>query len=292
MSAQPYVTEDERWRAVRDRDEDADGHFVYVVRTTGVFSRPSCMARHARRSNVAFFALPAEARAAGYRACRRCRPEEPDLGERHAATVTRACRLIERSQPAPSLDELARTVGFSRFHFHRVFKAYTGITPHDYLAASRTAKVRQELVRAETVADAIYAAGFSSNGHFYAASDDMLGMTPSAFRSGGRGLSLRLAAGRCFLGPVLVAAADKGVCAILIGDPPAALRHQLQDLFPHATFDDTDAGFRRSVLRSLVGIPAPDPTLLPEDVYRIAFEHQVRQGLRGSVSSFVPRRAG
>src|SRR5215207_224921 len=247
--SEPYATDDDRWRAVRDRDEDADGHFVYVVHTTGVFSRPSCVARHARRAIVSFFAAPAQARAAGYRPCRRCRPEEPDLSERHAAAVTKACRLIEQSPSAPSLDELARLAGFSRFHFHRVFKSFTGITPHDYISASRTARVRRELVRAETVADAIYTAGFSSNGHFYAASDDMLGMTPSAFRAGGRGVSMRSVTGESFLGPVLVAAAPKGVSAVLIGGPPTELRRQLVDLFPNATVHDADARFRLSVLR-------------------------------------------
>ncbi|NVI91425.1 Ada metal-binding domain-containing protein [Actinomadura sp. BRA 177] len=183
---------DDRWQAVLRRDARADGEFVYSVTTTGVYSRPSCAARLARRENVIFFDTAAQAAAAGYRPCRRCDPDRSATSARNLALVIRACRDIDGAlgqdgAEAPSLDSLASGARVSRFHFHRMFKKATGITPRAYLSSSRARRVRTELLRASTVTDAIYNAGFNSNGRFYASAPDILGMTPTQFRAGGRG---------------------------------------------------------------------------------------------------------
>ncbi|MGH3873070.1 MAG: bifunctional transcriptional activator/DNA repair enzyme AdaA [Pseudonocardiaceae bacterium] len=289
-----YASDDQRWRAVQERDEQADGHFYSVVRTTGVYSRPSCVARPARRENVLFFSTVEQARAAGYRPCRRCRPDEPDLREHYASTVTKACRVIDESAEPPSLDELARTVGFSRFHFHRMFKALTGVTPHAYLSAGRACRVRRELSRAETVSDAIYSSGFNSNGHFYAASSEILGMTPTSFRSGGHGAMIRFVVGKCSLGPVLVAIADKGVCAVLLGKDRHALPRQLAELFPAADFVDPDSSLIELVTETLRRAEPPvlGRTSLPADVLGVALQQRVRQALRDVPVFTDARRAG
>src|SRR5258708_6622479 len=218
-----FTSDDARWAAVAGRDRQADGEFFYSVRTTGIYCRPSCAARLARRENVAFHANPEAAERAGFRACKRCRPNEAVPGARLAAAVARACRLVETAEEAPSLDAMADAAGMSRFHFHRAFKAATGVTPKAYAAAERARRVRAELPRSASVTAAIYDAGFNSSGRFYAASDAMLGMTPSRFRAGGKGTAIRFALGQCSLGAILVAQSDKGICAIMLGDDPAAL---------------------------------------------------------------------
>lgn len=216
------LDDDACWTAVKRHDRAADGTFFYSVRTTGVYCRPSCAARLPRRENVAFHRTCADAERAGFRPCKRCRPNEPALAETHAAAVARACRLIEEAEEALSLDALAQSAGMSRFHFHRVFKAVTGVTPKAYAAAHRGKRVREELAASNTVTEAIYGAGFNSNGRFYAAASDLLGMTPTQFRAGGSGHVIRFAVGQCSLGAILVAATDKGVCAIEFGDDPEA----------------------------------------------------------------------
>jgi len=276
-----FSTDDERWAAVVRRDRTADGTFYYSVRTTGVYCRPSCGARRARRENVRFHATPEAAARAGFRPCRRCRPHETGLAEQRAAAVAKACRLIETAEEPPDLEALATAAGMSRFHFHRVFKAATGVTPKAYAAAQRARRVRDELSRTETVTDAIYGAGFNSNGRFYAASSDLLGMTPTDFRSGGPGTSIRFAVGECSLGSILVAATDKGVCAILLGDEPEKLVRDLQDRFPRAQLIGGDRSFERLVAKVIGFVEAPRLGLdLPLDVRGTAFQQRVWQALR------------
>src|SRR6266571_5180329 len=225
----PFASDAERWAAVRRKDRDADGVFFYSVRTTGVYCRPSCAARLARRENVRFHASCEEAEAAGFRPCKRCRPNEAALAVRRAAAMAKACRLIETAEEMPNLASLAASAGMSRFHFHRVFKTVTGVTPKAYAAAHRARRVREALPQSSTVTEAIYGAGFNSSGPFYAESGQVLGMTPARFRSGGSGAAIRFAVGECSLGSILVAATDKGVCAILLGDKPEALVRELED---------------------------------------------------------------
>src|SRR5262245_13602350 len=220
-----------RWKAVKRGDRAADGAFVYSVGRTGVYCRPSCAARLPRRENVDFHQTCADAERAGFRPCNRCRPNEPALVEAHAAVVARACRLIEDAEEAPRLAPMAQSAGMSRFHCHRVFKAVTGVTPKAYAAGHRGKRVREELTASDTVTEAIYGAGFNSNGRFYAAASGMLGMTPTQFRAGGSGNVIRFAVGQCSLGAILVAATDKGVYAIEFGGDPNALVRSLQDRF-------------------------------------------------------------
>jgi AraC family transcriptional regulator, regulatory protein of adaptative response / methylated-DNA-[protein]-cysteine methyltransferase len=281
QTAPPFSSDEERWAAVVRRDRAADGVFYYSVRTTGVYCRPSCAARLARRAHVRFHATCAEAEQAGCRPCKRCQPTEPALAEQHAAAVTKACRLIEATEDIPDLDGLAAAAGMSRFHFHRVFKTLTGVTPKAYAAAHRAQRVRDELSRADTVTEAIYGAGFHSNGRFYATSSQVLGMTPTNFRSGGHGVSMRFAVGACSLGSILVAATDKGVCAIMLGDDPEALVRDLQDRFPKAQLLGGDADFEDVVTRVIGFVEAPTRGLnLPLDVQGTAFQQRVWQALR------------
>jgi AraC family transcriptional regulator of adaptative response/methylated-DNA-[protein]-cysteine methyltransferase len=291
-TARRFSGDDERWEAVVRRDRDADGAFYYSVRTTGVYCRPSCGARRPRRENVRFHLTWAEAERAGFRPCKRCRPNGSALDDRRASAVAKACRMIEGSAEAPSLDALADAAGMSRFHFHRVFKAITGVTPKAYAVAHRARRVRDGLVSRDTVTEAIYGAGFNSNGRFYETSDGLLGMTPTAFRAGGDGASICFAVGECSLGSVLVAAADRGVCAVLLGDDPDALVRDLQDRFPRARLIGGDGDFERLVARvvGLVERPAQGVDL-PLDIRGTAFQRRVWQALReippGSTLSYA-----
>jgi len=287
------------WSAVERRDRAADGTFVYSVRTTGVYCRPSCAARLPRRNNVAFYKTCADAESAGFRPCKRCRPNAAALADVHADAVARACRLIEEAEEAPSLDRLARSAGMSRFHFHRVFKAVTGVTPKAYVAAHRGKRVREELSAGESVTQAIYGAGFNSNGRFYAAAPGLLGMTPTQFRGGGSGNVIRFAVGECSLGAILVAATTKGVCAIEFGDDPEGLVRALQDRFPKAQFVGRDKTFERLVAEVVGFVEAPARGLdLPLDIRGTAFQQRVWEAIRdipaGSTASYrdVAKRIG
>jgi AraC family transcriptional regulator of adaptative response/methylated-DNA-[protein]-cysteine methyltransferase len=287
-----FRNDDVRWEAVRRRDRAADGAFYYAVRTTGVYCRPSCSARQPRRENVEFHATPAAAEAAGFRPCKRCKPTAQGLAERHAAVVAKACRLIEQAEELPSLDDLARGAGLSPFHFHRVFRSVTGVTPKAYADAHRGRRVRDELKSAGTVTEAIYGAGFNSNARFYESSDDLLGMTPSEFRDDGVGATIRFAVGECSLGAILVAATDKGVCAIQFGDDPDALVRNLQDAFSKAKLVGGDAAFEQLVAKVVGFIEAPQHGLdLPLHVRGTAFQQKVWRALRkirpGTTASYA-----
>ena len=273
--------DDPRWPRVLARDAAADGQFLYSVKTTGVYCRPSCGARPARPENVSFHLTSADAEAAGFRPCKRCKPDQPPLTEQHAELIATLCRRIEQAETAPTLDQLADAAGISPFHLHRVFKAVTGLTPRAYAAAHRAKRMRSELDRAGRVTDAIYDAGYGSNGRFYAEADGLLGMTPSAFRAGGRDVEIRFAIGQCTLGAILVAASARGICAILLGDDPDALARDLQDRFPKATLIGADAGFEATVAQVVGLVEAPQlGHALPLDVRGTAFQQRVWQALR------------
>lgn len=279
MTMQEFVTDVERWDAVQLRDPDADGSFFYSVRTTGVYCRPSCASRPARRENVAFHSTCADAERAGFRPCKRCRPNQAGLAEQHAAAVARACRIIERAEEAPDLDTLAAAVGMSRFHFHRVFRSVTGVTPKGYADGRRGNRVREELARTRTVTEAIYGAGFQSSGRFY--EKDLLGMTPTDFRAGGQDAAIHYATGACSLGIVLVAATERGVCAILLGDDADALLDDLRARFPRAQVTAGDADFVHTVEHVVRFVEAPRIGLdLPLDIRGTAFQQRVWQALR------------
>ena len=275
------TTNDPRWTAVVARSSSADGAFVYSVRTTGVYCRPSCASRRARPENVRFHATCADAAAAGFRPCKRCTPDQPSLVERQAAMVTRICRQIEASEDTPSLEALAEGAGMSTFHFHRVFRALTGLTPRGYAIAHRQSRMRRELERSNTVTQAIYESGYNSNGRFYAKSYTVLGMTPTVYRAGGATAEIRFAIGECSLGSILVASSDRGVCAIMLGGDPEALARDVQERFPRAELIGGDAEFEELVAKVVGFIEAPGLGLdLPLDVQGTAFQQRVWEALR------------
>ena len=270
-----------RHDAVARRDPEADARFVYSVRTTGVYCLPSCPSRPARRQNVAFHADAAQAEAAGFRPCRRCRPDRARGAHPHRDAVVAACRLIETADPMPSLAGLAAASGLSAQHFHRVFRAVTGVTPRQYAASMRAARLRNGLADAGSVTEALYEAGFNAASRFYAEADGMLGMTPRQWRQGGRGETIRFAAGTCTLGEILVAASTHGVCAVELGDDADRLVRALQDRFPRAVLVPGDEGFERQVARVVGSIEAGHAASdLPLDIRGTAFQHRVWQALR------------
>lgn len=272
---------DPRWVAVVARDPAADGQFFYSVKTTGVYCRPSCAARPARPENVQFHLTIAAAERAGFRPCQRCRPDQPRLADQHTVLVAELCRFIAHADPAPSLQVLAQRAGLSTYHLHRIFKSVTGVTPKAYAAAHRASRVRSELKRSGSITEAIYGAGYNSSGRFYEHSNQVLGMTPTDYRAGGSNTRIRFAIGQCSLGAILVAASERGVCAILMGDEPDALLRDLQDRFTRATLIGGDADFEQ-VVASVVGfVEAPGLGLdLPLDVRGTAFQQRVWQALR------------
>jgi AraC family transcriptional regulator, regulatory protein of adaptative response / methylated-DNA-[protein]-cysteine methyltransferase len=276
------IEQDPRWQILVRRDASADGRFVYSVRTTGVYCRPSCPSRLAKPQNVAFHETCAAAEAAGYRACRRCRPDARSLTDRNAALIAKACRMIEEAEELPPLADLATRAGMSPFHFHRQFKAITGLTPKAYGAAHRVRRVRDKLHDGRaSVTEAIYDAGFNSSSRFYENAGKVLGMTPTAFKKGGENIAIHFAIGQCSLGAILVACSAKGVCAILLGDDPEALAHDLQNRFPKADLIGGDAGFEALVAKVVGFVEAPRLGLgLPLDMRGTAFQQRVWQALR------------
>ena len=278
-----FARESDRWAALRARDQAADGAFFYAVRTTSVYCYPSCAARPALRENVAFFATLDEAEKAGFRPCKRCRPDLPPRAQREAALVARACKQIETAEEAPSLYKLARAVGCSPHHFHRLFRRITGVTPKGYADAHRQNRVQAALTKGVSVTEALYDAGFNSSGRFYDATDAILGMTPTAYRAGGAGEIIHHATGQSSLGCVLVAAGTRGICAILLGDEPDALIRDLSARFPRADHKPGDAEFAQTVgdVIRLVDDPAgATAPVLPLDIRGTAFQRKVWNTLR------------
>jgi AraC family transcriptional regulator of adaptative response/methylated-DNA-[protein]-cysteine methyltransferase len=282
---------DPRWQAVLDRDVAADGTFYYSVSTTGVYCRPSCSARQPRPEHVAFHTSREAAERAGFRPCKRCRPDAESRDARYAAQVAAACRVIEAAETMPDLPTLAQAAGLSSGHFHRIFKRATGLTPRQYAAAHRGERVRAALARGGRVTDAIYESGYNSSGRFYSAAADVLGMTPSRYRAGGRAETIRFAIGQCSLGAILVARSERGVCAILLGDNPETLARELQDRFPNATLLGGDTAFEQLVAQVVGFVEAPAQGLdLPLHVRGTAFQQRVWQALcripPGSTASY------
>jgi AraC family transcriptional regulator of adaptative response/methylated-DNA-[protein]-cysteine methyltransferase len=270
-----------RWAAILARDRYADGTFVFSVKSTGVYCRPSCPARRAKRENVAFHDTMVDAEKAGFRACKRCRPDEASLSARRADIVEAACRALEESEAPLSLDELARASGLSRFHFHRIFKDAVGLTPKAYALAQRRMNIRRELQRSPSVTGAIYDSGFGSSARFYSDAPDALGMSPTAFRAGGKGEVLTVAFGGSELGAILVAASAKGIAAILIGDDRDRLTSDLRDIFPNAEFAKGDRTYAKTVARVIGLVEAPQPQVdLPLDIRGTAFQPRVWAALR------------
>jgi AraC family transcriptional regulator of adaptative response/methylated-DNA-[protein]-cysteine methyltransferase len=301
LPANRFRDEAARWEAVRQHDPRADGEFVVAVATTGVYCQPSCASRPAKRENISFYATPIEAEEAGYRPCKRCRPDLPPKAEREAALIGAACRSIETAEEEPDLATLARSAGVSPHHFHRIFKRVTGVTPKAYAGAHRQARVQANLAAGTSVTETIYASGFNSSGRFYEAVSGMLGMTPSAYRKGGAGEEICHAIGRSSLGCVLVAATRRGVCAISIGDDPAELRADLKGRFPQAKFVEPSSAYAELVAEVIRFVD--DPThahglTLPLDIRGTMFQRRVWEALRaippGETATYgeIARRIG
>lgn len=299
LSETARPSDDVRWAAVIARDASADGRFVYSVKTTGVYCRPSCGSRRAKRNNVQFYDTIAAAEQAGFRPCKRCKPNQVSGTQVRSKLIAEACRHIESAEQAPSLDELAVRAGLSAYHFHRVFKQATGLTPRQYGHAQREKRLRGELPTAARITDAIFDAGFGSNSRFYETASRTLGMKPREYRAGGVNATIRFAVGECSLGSILVAQSERGVCAILLGDEPEALVRDLEDRFPRATLIGGDEHFE-SLIATVVGF-VEKPYLgcnLPLDIRGTAFQQKVWQALRelppGTTATYtdIARRIG
>jgi AraC family transcriptional regulator of adaptative response/methylated-DNA-[protein]-cysteine methyltransferase len=272
------IEKDPRWARIVARD---DGQFWYSVATTGVYCRPSCPSRGCNPKNVAFHDSLEAAKATGFRACKRCNPEGVPRGIANARLVEQVCRLIERSEEMPPLGALAAAAGLSKSHFHRLFKAETGLTPKAYAAGHRAGRFREHLAKSQSVTEAMYGAGFNSSGRFYEKANGMLGMTPTRYRAGGANEEIRFAVGQSSLGAILVASSPRGVVAILIGDDPEALARNLQDRFPKADLVGGDRDYEDLVARVVGVVEAPALGLnLPLDIRGTAFQQRVWQALQ------------
>lgn len=293
------VPRDPRWAKVLARDRRADGSFFYGVRTTGIYCRPSCAARRPRAENVVFFASADEAERAGFRACRRCRPRADTASARNTALITALCRAIEQATTAPTLAMLAAQARMSPFHLQRLFKSVTGVTPKAYAAAIRARRLRDSLAQDATITDTLYATGFNSSGRFYAQTDRLLGMTPTQFRAGGASTTIHYGIGANSLGEVLVAATERGVCAILLGDDGRALLTDLRQRFPAARIVAGDSAYAATVARAVAFVDDPRTGLsLPLDIRGTAFQQRVWQALcaipAGTTATYaeIARRIG
>lgn len=269
----------QKWSTVLARDARADARFVYAVKSTGVFCRPSCPSRKPRRENVEFFDSPAQAQQAGYRACRRCTPLERD---RQTQKVEAACRYIDQNLDITlSLTAISRHVAISPFHFQRLFKRILGISPREYQQARRAGKFRQALLGEGSVTDAIYEAGYSSSSRAYGSIPAQLGMTPSAFRRGGKGIEIRCTVVTTELGKLLVATTDRGVCAVRFGESESALLRELKHDFEAAEIHRDDQGLAQvasQIKQLLSGSKAP--LNVPLDLQGTAFQQMVWKELR------------
>ena len=272
-----FLADDERWQAVVKRDPRTCDEFVYGVLTTGVYCRPACASRLPNRKNVRFFETSMEAEQAGFRPCKRCRPETPERKEAHALTVLKACKRIDEAETPPSLKELAEGARLSSFHFQRVFKKIIGVTPKQYAMERRAGRFRDHLRKSSTITGAMYDAGFASSSRFYERATVTLGMKPSAYKNGAQDVRIRFAIAPCFLGLILVAATAQGICAIDFGDTIEALKENLRRRFPKAEVQGSDPGFTAMVAKVLAVLEEPHRGRLdlPLDVQGTAFQRRV-----------------
>jgi AraC family transcriptional regulator, regulatory protein of adaptative response / methylated-DNA-[protein]-cysteine methyltransferase len=269
------------WDAVVAHDARANGRFFYSVRTTGVYCRLGCASRQPRRDNVAFYETAAAAEAAGFRPCKRCRPNEASSAERHMAAIGRACALIRAQDSLPSLAELAAAAGISPFHFHRVFKQVTGATPREWGKAYRLGRFAARLDAGDPVADAVYAAGFGASSRAYAAAPGGLGMTPATRRRGGEGELVRYAIVPTPIGQALIAATGRGICLTALGEDRASLEAELRRRFPAAVLEPADAALAdwAAQIVAFITRPTAQPDL-PLDISGTAFQAQVWRALQ------------
>jgi AraC family transcriptional regulator of adaptative response/methylated-DNA-[protein]-cysteine methyltransferase len=269
------------WAAVLERDARFDGRFVYAVASTGIYCRPTCPSRRPRRSNVRFFGVPGEAELEGYRPCRRCRPQ-PGETSRTAEAVRRACDYLEAHPDySPTLNDLAREVGMSPYHLHRTFKATLGLSPKQYAVRLRAGRFKDEVRGGESVAGATYGAGYGSSSRLYEKSSENLGMTPGAYRQGGRGMLIRYTLADSPFGRLLVGATDRGICAVTLGDGDTTLEAELREEYPNAEIERDDDALKQwldAVLPTLDGRSGARE--LPLDLQATAFQWRVWRALQ------------
>jgi AraC family transcriptional regulator, regulatory protein of adaptative response / methylated-DNA-[protein]-cysteine methyltransferase len=269
MKSQSIIDEVAAWAAVKARDKSADGLFVTGVLSTGIYCRPSCAARHPHRENVRFYPTGDQARDAGLRPCKRCKPDEAG---RDAKALVAAFRILAEAEAPPKLEALAQQVGYSPCHFHRIFTRATGVSPAQYSRGQRAGQMTESLSRSGKVTDAIYEAGYSGPGRFYADARGRLGMTPSAWRNGGRGETIRWAVADTFLGRMLVAATAKGICRLSFDEDEETLRQR----FPNAAVEEGGEEMTDLLRRASAAIEAPARSHdLPLDVRGTAFQEAV-----------------
>jgi len=281
MASTQFTPEDARWNAVSENNSNADGAFYYAVITTGIYCRPSCKSRLPNRDNVEYFTTCDDAEAAGYRACKRCKPAAISKTEEIEGKIIHACRIIEESKTSIKLDDLATKVNLSPYHFHRIFKKIVGITPKQYTTRHQSLRFQKSLKSSPSVTDAIYSAGYGSSGSAYDKKRDQLAMKPKVYRQGAGGVTITYGIAQCFLGWVIVAATDRGICAIEFGDDPETLPELVQIRFPNAQLNKADIGLKTLIEEVVNYINSPKNTFqVPLDIKGTAFQQQVWEVLR------------
>ncbi len=267
---------DPRWQSIMTRDRTADGHFVYGVKTTGIFCLPSCPSRRAKPENVLFFLNCGDAINAGFRPCQRCKPNQLLPNQQHEELIVSLCRFIAESEQEPSLAELSARVGMSTYYLQRTFKQATGVTPKEYARANRVDRLQKSLKQNNTVTHAAFSAGYNSNSQFYADSQKILGMKPKKYKAGGKDMDIYFAIGETTLGSILVAQSERGICAITLGDDPQQLLNELQEKFPNANLIGGDKIYEDTVAQVIGFIESPTPTFnLPLDIRGTVFQQKV-----------------
>jgi len=281
VKPEPISIEDEAWAAFQTRDRRLRDRYLMGVKTTGIYCRPGCPARMPNRGNVKFFENAEAARAEGFRACKRCKPDE--AGSVYKDAIEKVCRAIDAAEESPKLEEMARIAGLSPFHFHRVFKAETGVTPAAYANAVKDRRAKAALSGGASVTEAVYDAGYGASSRFYAKSGARFGMAPAKWKDRGAGEHIRVAVAPCSLGQVLVATTDKGVCAVELGDDRDKMLAWFEERFSAAETVVDDAGLAGTVkaVIEMIEHPSTAPAAdLPLDVRGTAFQQQVWDALR------------
>ena len=277
----PFETDEARWTALEKRDREADGFFYYGVTSTSIVCRPGCSSRLPLRSNVVFFNTCQDALNQGFRPCKRCKPEKNNVAAARADLVIQACRHIEQAENPPTLMDLAERAGLSSSHFHRLFKKIVGVTPKQYTITHQVERFRNNILSGHSVTEAIYQSGFSSSSRAYEKSNSRLGMKPGDLKKGGAAIAIKYGISRCFLGWVIVAASNRGICCIEFGDSPDEVIQLMHQRFPKARLINADEGFN-SLINEIVGfIKQPNKDFqIPLDIQGTVFQQKVWAILR------------
>ena len=281
MESADFSSEKNRWQAVLQRNPQSDGAFVYGVLTTGIYCRPVCTSRLPNRENVRFFDTWQDAQEAGLRPCKRCTPQAVQMPNEAAAAVEKACKVIEEADKEPTLNQLAETVGLSPAYFQRLFKKTVGITPKQYAREIRLGRIRTHLRKDSSVTEAVYHAGYGSGSRFYEKATESLGMKPTEYQNGAAGLSIHFAIVQSYLGWVLVATTNTGICRIDLDDSREVLKKRLESTFANASFLEDDADIGDIVAQTIAFLEVPATGLdLPLDIQGTAFQHRVWSALQ------------